>query len=125
MEKWFRCFKKYNSSDFWLTQKIIENTEQDKGFCVVWGNIMLNLKLLNISMNMRDIEKYFIAYCNRKNYSTYEVMLNYAEYMKRIIPLPGIYGNEKFYDMLELFGEIQLRPDERTGPWMDLSEEVI
>jgi hypothetical protein len=103
----------------------VENTEQDKGFCVVWGNIMLNLKLLNISMNMRDIEKYFIAYCNRKNYSTYEVMLNYAEYMKRIIPLPGIYGNEKFYDMLELFGEIQLRPDERTGPWMDLSEEVI
>jgi hypothetical protein len=100
----------------------VENTEQDKGFCVIWGHIVLNLKLLNPSMNISDIEKYFITYCKSKNYSTYEVMLNYAEYMKRIVPIPEIVGGEKFYTMLDLLGEIKLRADEKNG-WMDLSDD--
>ena len=84
-----RIFKGYTINEFW-TNVGIQNTEgieqDEEGFCVVWGTMMMHLKLLNINTPMKELEKLFIEYCGNKNLSLYEVMINYAYHMNRIIP---------------------------------------
>jgi hypothetical protein len=82
-------FKDYTIREFWRNtgMQITESIEKDEeGFCVVWGHMMMHLKLLNINMSIRDLENMFIEECATKNVSLYEVMLNYAYYMTRVIP---------------------------------------
>lgn len=47
----------------------------------------MHLKLLNINIPIGDLENMFIEECESKNLSLYEVMLNYAYGMERIIQL--------------------------------------
>jgi hypothetical protein len=66
----------YETFDYPLTEE---------GFCVVWGNMIAHLKILNPDMSFKFLELMLIKECSEKNISLYEVMLNYAYYMKRII----------------------------------------
>jgi hypothetical protein len=78
----------YEVEDFWKMQGIqdVESEEKDNGFCVIWGNMMIHLKLLNIDKPIIEIEKLFVSECYEKNLSIYDVMLNYAYHMTRIVP---------------------------------------
>jgi hypothetical protein len=58
----------------------------EEGFCVVWGHLILHLKLLNINMTFEDIESNILKECFDKKLSIYEVMLNYSYTMSRMIP---------------------------------------
>lgn len=81
-------FEEYTINEFWKLTGIqaTENLERDKfGFCSVWGHIMMHLKLLNINKSMKEIEDAFILECATEELSLYEVMLNYAYFMNRII----------------------------------------
>ena len=95
-------FPDYTINEHWKNQGIqIDKIEQfkspgigdDIGFCTVWGTLMIHLKLLNMNMSFKDIEDAFISECYNKKLSLYEVMLNYANLMMRIIP-----KNPKKYD---------------------------
>lgn len=93
-------FKDYTIREFWRNtgMQITESIEKDEeGFCVIWGHMMMHLKLLNIDVPIRDLENMFVEECATKNISLYEVMLNYAYYMTRIIP----YQNITKYNIFE------------------------
>jgi hypothetical protein len=95
-------FKNYKINEFWnLTsiQKTEEYEKDKKGFCVIWGHMMLNLKLLNINIPITELEKLFIKECENKNISLYELVLNYTYYMRRIIPTQDM---DKFVNMRDL-----------------------
>ena len=84
-----KMYAGYKINEFWKNKGIqfIEEIEEDiYGFCVIWGHIILHLKLLNMNMSVGDIESEFIKECGRRNLALYEVMLNYAYMMSRIIP---------------------------------------
>jgi hypothetical protein len=84
-----RIFKGYKINDFWNNSGIqmTEAIEQDEeSFCIIWGHMMMHLKLLNIETPIADLEDSLIQYCADKNLSLYEVMLNYSYYMDRVIP---------------------------------------
>lgn len=90
-----KMYDGYRINEFWKHKGIqfIEEVEEDVyGFCVIWGHIILHLKLLNMNMSVGDIESEFIKECGRKNLSLYEIMLNYAYGITRMIP----YEAEKF-----------------------------
>ena len=82
-------FEGYEVNRFWEAEGIqnVENIELDEfGFCTIWTSINLHLKLLNIENTLIDNESSLIDYCFTNNFSLYEVMLNYAYYVSRIIP---------------------------------------
>ena len=82
-------FKDYHIDEFWKNAGIqkVENIERDEpGFCVIWGCMMIHSKLLNIDILIRDLELSLIKHCEENSLSLYEVMLNYAYTMERIIP---------------------------------------
>jgi hypothetical protein len=84
-----KIFPNYKVNKFWKLNGIqyTEDLEdEEKGFCVIWGMMMIHLKLLNINLQIEKIETSFIKECEKNKLSIYEVMLNYAYYMKRIIP---------------------------------------
>jgi hypothetical protein len=84
-----RLFDGYTINKFWNNKGLqyTETIEQDEeGFCVIWGHMMMHLKLLNIETPISELEDSFIKQCANKNLSLYEVMLNYAYNMERIIP---------------------------------------
>jgi hypothetical protein len=95
----------YSGDDMLIGIQSYEENELNDGFCVIWGQIMIHLKLLNRDMSIKNIEKSFIAYCKNKNYSPYEVMLNYAEYIKRVVPYKAndMKSEKKVYDLFSLF----------------------
>lgn len=85
-----QMFSGYSIDEFWNHKGLqtIENIEEDEfGFCVIWGHIMMHLKLLNINMSLGKIETAFLKDCYDKEISPYEVMLNYAYFMSRIVSL--------------------------------------
>jgi hypothetical protein len=91
----------YKINEFWKHEGIqqVEGIEQDEeGFCVTWGHMMLHLKLLNINIPIGQIEKLFIKECYDKKLSLYEVMLNYVYYMTRIVSI----DNNKAFKLDEL-----------------------
>lgn len=83
-------FGDYEIEDFWKTKGIqsVEEIElsNEEGFCVIWGNMMMHLKLLNINTRIIQLEELFIQECYEKKLSLYEVMLNYAYFMTRVVP---------------------------------------
>jgi hypothetical protein len=82
-------FKGYTINKFWeiAGMQVTEAIEKDEeGFCVIWGHMMMHLKLLNLDTPLFAIEYNFIEECKSKGLSLYEVMLNYAYLMRRIIP---------------------------------------
>jgi hypothetical protein len=82
-------FEEYTINEFWKLTGLqtTENLERDKfGFCSVWGHMMIHLKLMNINKSLKEIEDAFILECAKEELSLYEVMLNYAYFMNRIIP---------------------------------------
>lgn len=84
-----KLFIGYEINEFWNMKglQITERIEQYRyGFCVVWGHMILHLKLLNINMSVQEVEDAFIEECKKKNMSLYEVMLNYSYFMTRFIP---------------------------------------
>jgi hypothetical protein len=88
-ESFSKIFPNYTINEFWKLNGI-QYTEyledEEEGFCVVWGMMILHLKLLNSEFPINEIETLFIKECEKNKFSIYEVMLNYAYYMKRIIP---------------------------------------
>lgn len=80
-------FKGYKVNEFWDMSGIqgVESATDEEGFCVIWGNLMIHLKLLNINKSMKEIEYLFIKECAQKQLSLFEIMLNYAYYMTRIL----------------------------------------
>ena len=101
-------FPEYTISKVWRLQGL-QKTEiyerqsgiTDEGFCVIWGNLMLHLKLLNIDMSFQDLEFNILKECFDKKLSIYEVMLNYAYSMSRLIPKDLITYNllENYYNI--------------------------
>ena len=82
-------FKGYTITEFWKNTGLqtTENIEKDEdGFCVTWGHMMMHLKLLNMNVPIQDLENMFIEECKNKNLSLYEVMLNYAYTITRVLP---------------------------------------
>lgn len=84
-----KIFVGYKVNEFWKMigiqyTEILE--DEESGFCVVWGMMMIHLKLLNINMTVELIETLFIEECAKNNLSVYEMMMNYAYTMQRIIP---------------------------------------
>ena len=111
----------YTGNDKLLGIQVIgENNETENGFCVIWSHMMMHLKLLNTNIRIKNIEKFFISYCKRKGYSIYEVMVNYAEYMKRVLllndPNDPRTRTAKFYRLSKLFGGIFERTEEIIAP---------
>ena len=83
-----KLYPGYKINEFWKHEGIqnVEDIEKDQeGFCVIWGHMMMHLKLLNLELPMSEIEKLFIKECYDKKLSLYEVMLNYAYFMKRML----------------------------------------
>jgi len=84
-----KIFVGYKVNEFWKMigiqyTEILE--DEESGFCVIWGMMMIQLKLLNINFSIEQVESLFIEECAKKNLSVYEMMLNYAYTMQRIIP---------------------------------------
>lgn len=86
-------YPRYSINEHWKNSGIqIDQSEtrssgiKEDGFCVIWGCLMLHLKLLNMNNSLHDIELLFIKECAQKRLSLYEVMMNYAHYMTRMIP---------------------------------------
>ena len=95
-------FKYYKVNKFWELKTIqkIETFEKDKeGFCVVWGHMMMHLKLLNVKMPINILQDLFIQEAYNKKISLYELVLNYTYYMRRVIPY---YDMDKFVKMRDL-----------------------
>lgn len=92
-------FPDYDVEEYWKTKgiQVIEELEpsNEEGFCVIWGNMMIHLKLLNMNIPIVELEKLFIEECYDKKLSLYEVMLNYAYFMTRVVP-------RKEYKFIEL-----------------------
>ena len=89
----FLCLKKlfpeYKINDFWNLKSIqdVELIEKDEyAYCVIWGTMLIHLKLLNMNKSIKDIESKLLKHCYENNLSVYEVMLNYSQLMRRIIP---------------------------------------
>lgn len=83
-------FVDYDIEEFWKSTGM-QNTEHlsnkySEDYCVIWGTIMVHLKLLNPTMTFIEIEDKFLKECVEKKLAIYEVMLNYAYYITRIIP---------------------------------------
>jgi hypothetical protein len=82
-------FVDYKVEDFSKLKGIqhVETMEEsnEEGFCVVWANMMIHMKLLNINTPIHEIEELFILECFEKNLPLYEVMLNYSYFMTRVI----------------------------------------
>ena len=81
-------FEDYKINEFWNLRSIQKTEEYERdtvGFCVIWGHMMMHLKLLNINMSVSDIEILFIKECENKRISLYEVVLNYTYFMRRMI----------------------------------------
>jgi hypothetical protein len=97
-------FKGFTINEFWKMYGIQRaeflDPEIREGFCVIWGNMMAHLKLLNVSKSLLEIEKMFIEECKNKNLSLFEVMLNYSYTMSRIIPK----DYEKYLKLESLLG---------------------
>lgn len=94
-------FPEYTINEHWknigIQIDVIEQTYsniKEEGFCTVWGCLMIHLKLLNMRMSFQDIELSFIKECFEKNLSLFEVMLNYAHFMTRIISKDQIKYNK-------------------------------
>jgi hypothetical protein len=84
-----KLFIGYEINEFWNMKgiQVTERIQDDKyAFCVIWGHMILHLKLLNIHRSVEDIENMFIEECKTKNMALYEVMLNYAYFMSRFVP---------------------------------------
>ena len=85
-----KIFVGYSITHFWkhIGMQIVEQVEKSErgGYCVIWGIMMIHLKLLNINTSLNIIERNFIKECEDKNLSLFEVMINYAYFMNRIIP---------------------------------------
>lgn len=84
-----KIFVGYKVNEFWkmIGIQYTENLEDEEaGFCVIWGMMMIHLKLLNINMTVDRLETLFIQECAKNKLSVYEMMLNYAYTMQRIIP---------------------------------------
>jgi hypothetical protein len=83
-------FIDYDVDEFWKVIGI-QNTEHlerhySENYCVIWGTIMFHLKLLNPTMSLIELENIFLKECVEKKLAIYEVMLNYAYYITRIVP---------------------------------------
>jgi hypothetical protein len=84
-----KLFPAYRINEFWKL-KSIQNVEEiekdDYAYCVIWGTMLIHLKLLNMNKPIGEIEKSLLEHCKKDNLSIYEVMLNYTHFMRRIIP---------------------------------------
>ena len=96
-------FKDYTVNEFWKLANIqkTENLEDDeKGFCVIWGHMMMHLKLLNMNIPIIELDKLFVQECEDKKISLYEVVLNYSYFMSRIIPLENMHNFVNLWKLL-------------------------
>jgi hypothetical protein len=94
-------FKGYKINEFWKLKKIqkTEKFEDDiYGFCVVWGHMMMHLKLLNINIPIDVIESSLIEETYDKKIALYELVLNYLYHMRRILP----HNIDKFFKLMNL-----------------------
>jgi hypothetical protein len=89
----YTCLRKlypnYRINEFWKLKSIqtVEEIEKDDyAYCVIWGTMLIHLKLLNMNKPITDIELRLIDDCNKQKLSIYEVMLNYTNFMRRVIP---------------------------------------
>lgn len=85
-----KIFVGYSINEFWknIGIQIVEQVEKSErgGYCVIWGIMMIHLKLLNINTSLNVIERTFIKECEDRKLALYEIMINYAYFMNRIIP---------------------------------------
>lgn len=89
----YTCLRKlypnYRINEFWKLRSIqnVEEIEKDDyAYCVIWGTMLIHLKLLNMNKSIVDVEFKLIEHCKKQNLSIYEVMLNYTHFMRRVIP---------------------------------------